>query len=326
MCSIYYMSNESTLWMTLVISLPTRHATARMRVWRSLKALGCGVLRDGVYMLPDLPGATQALQAQAQHVERSGGSAHLLKVAASDPQQHATFSALFDRTAAYAAIVVQLRELMAPRKTPGHAQRARRIAKLRRQFADVCAHDFFPGPARAQAEAALADAERALARTLSPDEPHPVAGDIKPLRRSDYSGHVWATRKRLWIDRLASAWLIRRFIDRSARFVWLERPRDCPPRAVGFDFDGAEFTHLGNRVTFEVLTASFALAADPALGRIGAIVHYLDVGGIPVAEAEGLKTILHGARNRLSDDDKLLAEAQKIFDSLYAAFTEEVPT
>ena len=130
----------------------------------------------------------------------------------------------------------------------------------------------------------------------------------------------------LWIDRLASAWLIRRFIDRSARFVWLERPRDCPPRAVGFDFDGAEFTHLGNRVTFEVLTESFALAADPALGRIGAIVHYLDVGGIPVAEADGVRTILQGARNRLSDDDKLFAEAQKIFDSLYAAFTEGTPT
>lgn len=308
--------------MTLVISLPTRNATARMRVWRSLKALGCGVLRDGVYMLPDLPGAAQALQAQAQHVERSGGSAHLIKVAASDPQQHATFTALFDRTPVYAAIVAQLRELMAPRKGTSHAQRARQLAKLRRQFADISAHDFFPGPARAQSESALADAERALARALSPDEPHPAAGDIKPLRRSDYSGRVWATRKRPWIDRLASAWLIRRFIDRSAKFVWLERPRDCPPRAVGYDFDGAEFTHIGNRVTFEVLTASFALASDAALARIGAIVHYLDTGGIPVAEAEGLKTILQGARNRLPEDHKLLAEAQKIFDNLHAALTE----
>lgn len=318
------MNYEPTSWNALVISLPTRNATARMRVWRGLKALGCGVLRDGVYLLPDVAGAAQALQEQAQQVGRSGGSAHLIKVAASDPQQQATFTALFDRTAAYAEIVKQLRELAALRKTPGHVQRARQLAKLRRRFDDVSAHDFFPGPARAQAEAALADAERTLARALSPDEPQPVAGDIKPLRRGDYSRRVWATRQRPWIDRLASAWLIKRFIDRDAKFAWLERPRDCPPRAVGFDFDGAEFTHIGTRVTFEVLTASFELDTDAALSRIGAIVHYLDAGGIPVAEADGVKAILQGARNCIANDDKLLVEAQKIFDSLYAVFTEGI--
>lgn len=316
------MARTSTQWRVLVISLPTRKATARMRVWRSLKALGCGVLRDGVYLLPDFPGAPPALQVQAQQVQRSGGTAYVINVTASDRQQQAALTALFDRTAAYAAVVAQLRELPAPRKTPGFAVRARQLGGLRRQFADIAARDFFPGPARAQAEAALADAERALARALSPDEPQPVAGHIKPLRRSEYRARLWATRKRPWIDRLASAWLIKRFIDRGARFAWLERPRDCPARAVGFDFDGAAFTHVGNRVTFEVLAASFSLAHDAALARIGAIVHYLDAGGIPVAEAQGLKTILQGARNRIASDDRLLAEAQKIFDNLYAAFTE----
>ena len=317
------MISDNTPWVALVISLPTRNATARMRVWRGLKALGCGVLRDGVYLLPDSAGATQALQAQALEVQRAGGSAHLIKVLARDAQQHATFSALFDRTAAYASIVAKLRHWLTPRKDLRNAGRARELSRLRRQFANVAAQDFFPGRARAQAEAALADAERALARALSPDEPQPATGDIKPARRGDYRGHVWATRKRPWVDRLASAWLIKRFIDPKAKFAWLERPRDCPSRAVGFDFDGAQFTHIGGRVTFEVLVAGFALEADPALARIGAIVHYLDTGGIPVAEADGLKSILQGARNRIADDDKLLAEAHKIFDNLYAAFREE---
>lgn len=320
------MSTTVTPWLVLVLSLPTRNATARMRVWRGLKALGCGVLRDGVYLLPDFPGAAPALQAQAQQVRRSGGgTAHLIKVAVSDPQQHAAFTALFDRTAAYAAIVAQLRDLSAQRRGSSHASRTREFARLRRRFADISARDFFPGPARAQVEAALADAESALARALSPDEPQPVAGTIKPLRRGDYAARVWATRKRPWVDRLASAWLIKRFIDRGARFMWLGRPRDCPPRAVGFDFDGADFTHIGNRVTFEVLAASFSLARDAALARIGAIVHYLDAGGIPAAEAEGLKTILQGARNRVTNDDRLLVEAQKIFDNLYAAFRQRGP-
>jgi hypothetical protein len=97
------------------------------------------------------------------------------------------------------------------------------------------------------------------------------------------------------VDRVASAWLIRRFIDPDARFLCLKEPQDCPPEAVGFDFDGAEFTHLGARITFEVLMASFDLDEDRALRRIGALVHYLDVGGIPVPEATGFAAILAGA-------------------------------
>ena len=122
------------------------------------------------------------------------------------------------------------------------------------------------------------------------------------------------------MDRLASAWLVKRFIDPEARFVWLDHPRDRPKRAVGFDFDGAEFTHLDNRVTFEVLLASFGLDGDPALALIGAAVHFLDVGGIPVADAKGLETLLMGAREKARDDDALLAEAMRVLDLFYSAY------
>ena len=130
-------------------------------------------------------------------------------------------------------------------------------------------------------------------------------------------------RRRLWVDRVASAWLIRRFIDRDARFQWLAKPSDCPRRALGFDFDGAAFTHVGDRVTFETLLASFGLDADAALARIGTIVHALDVGGDPVPEAKGFEAVMAGARERLSDDDALLAEMGTVLDSLYAHFQRE---
>ena len=122
---------------------------------------------------------------------------------------------------------------------------------------------------------------------------------------------------------MASAWLIRRFIDRKAKFIWLDNPKKCPKSALGFDFDGATFSHVDGRVTYEVLAASFGLESDPALRRIGAIVHCLDVGGIPVAEAAGIEALLAGLRAAAADDDKLLTEAGRVFDGLYANFQRE---
>ncbi|HVJ24890.1 MAG TPA: chromate resistance protein ChrB domain-containing protein, partial [Burkholderiales bacterium] len=114
------------------------------------------------------------------------------------------------------------------------------------------------------------------------------------------------------------AWLIKRFIDREAKFIGLARPSDCPKKAVGFDYDGAEFTHVKNRVTFEVLAATFGLDQDPALAKIGAAVHFLDVGGIPVPDATGLETMLKGAKEKARGDDALLAEAMRTLDLLYS--------
>ena len=131
---------------------------------------------------------------------------------------------------------------------------------------------------------------------------------------------MWATREHLWIDRVASAWLIRRFIDPQARFTWLKRIKDCPKKALGFDFDGAEFTHADSKVTFEVLVASFGLEHDEGLARMGALVHYLDIGGIPVAEAPGFASIMAGARTLYADDDLLLKWMTPTLDSLYAAY------
>ena len=125
----------------------------------------------------------------------------------------------------------------------------------------------------------------------------------------------------MWIDRVCSAWLIRRFIDRQARFVWLKRIQDKPKRAIGFDFDGATFTHVDSKVTFEVLLASFGLDADPAFARLGALVHFLDVGGIPVPEAAGFAAIVSGTRMLQPDDDALLRQVSPVLDGLYESYS-----
>ena len=157
---------------------------------------------------------------------------------------------------------------------------------------------------------------------LSPDEPTPRATPIAQLDASHYQGRLWATRQRPWVDRLASAWLIRRFIDANAAFLWLETPADCPAEALGFDFDGAKFSHGGERVTFETLLMSFGLEANPALARMARIIHYLDIGGLPVAEAAGLETLLTGMRASITDDDALLIAASATFDYLHSALKE----
>ncbi|MGH6629535.1 MAG: chromate resistance protein ChrB domain-containing protein [Burkholderiales bacterium] len=157
----------------------------------------------------------------------------------------------------------------------------------------------------------------------SAGEPHSAEGKVRRLDPAKFRHRTWATRKDLWVDRLACAWLIRRFIDGKAKFAWIDRPRDRPKGSVGFDFDGAEFTHIESRVTFEVLLASFGLDGDPALVSIGHAVHFLDIGGIPVADAKGLETMLRGIKAKTRGDDETVPEANKVFDLFYAAYAQK---
>lgn len=307
-------------WALLIMSLPTQHATARMRIWRALKALGCGVLRDGVYLLPNSVQLLHTLEAQAGDIIASGGSAHLLVIDAADPEQQDAFERLFDRSDEYAQMIEVIQQLSRELQADGLAASQRRVARLRKEFGQLAAIDFFPGEAQRQTVMALDELEQALLARTSPDEPHAVQRSIPRLNRKDYQARIWATRQRPWIDRLASAWLIRRFIDPAARIVWLARPADCPPDALGFDFDGATFTHVGAKVTFQVLLSSFGLMGEPALERLGGLVHFLDVGGIPVAEAPGLASLIRGMQHQFEDDHQLLTEAEKIFDSIYLDF------
>jgi hypothetical protein len=309
-------------WCLLVVSLPTEAATARMRIWRALKALGCAALRDGAWLLPGSAERAQALQALADECIREGGNAWLMAVQPRGADEEAAYRALFDRTDDYAALRKTWKEVNRTLATLPPADVARLSRRLQREVEALRAIDFFPGDAAAEAHAAWTELAKRIERMLSPDEPHDAPGGVPRLDPAAYQGRIWATRRRLWVDRVASAWLIRRFIDRDARFRWLARPADCPKSALGFDFDGAAFTHVGDRVTFQTLLASFGLEHDPALARVGALVHHLDVGGEPVPEAAGFEAVMAGARERLDDDDALLAEMSGVLDSLYAHFAK----
>lgn len=312
-----------TDWLLLVVSLPTQSSTARMRIWRGLKALGCVALRDGAYLLPAQSGGKEALRELGDDCIREGGVAWLMSVQPLTEDAEATYQQLFDRSEEYATLRAAWKD--ANRQLPGlsEAELSRQQRKLQRDYEALRMIDFFPGEAAVEAEAAWADLNKRIEQLLSPGEPHDTEGAIPRLDPERYRARTWATRRRLWVDRVASAWLIRRFIDPEARFKWLARPSDCPKNALGFDFDGAAFTHVGERVTFETLMESFGLDEDPALQRLAAMVHQLDIGGEPVPEAVGFEAVLAGARERLDNDDELLAEMGAVLDSLYAHFERQ---
>lgn len=313
----------TTSWLLLILSLPTQSATARMRIWRALKAQGCAALRDGAYLLPASPEHEAALRELAEECLREGGSAWVMVATPTTPDDAQAYPPLFDRTEAYVALVKSWKESATTLANLGPAELTRLQKRLRRDYDALRAIDFFPGEAGVEAEAAWADVNSRLERLLSPGEPQETDGRVPRLDPGEYQGRLWATRRRLWVDRVASAWLIRRFIDRDARFQWLARPSDCPRKALGFDFDDATFTHVGECVTFEVLMASFGLGQDPALARLGTMVHSLDVGGESVPEAVGFEAMLAGARERLPDDDTLLVEIGAVLDSLYTHFQRD---
>ena len=309
------------MWSALFLTLPTQPNAVRLRVWRSLKSLGCACLRDGVYLLPE---AKSTLFGPVAHeVQSHGGQASVLALSARDETQRTDIQVLFDRSEAYAAWRADAQALWAALPSLQETEARRRWRGLAESLQVLRQIDYYPGASAEQAQAELDALRQALDARFSRGEPLALAPDgIPRLDARKFQGKRWATRARPWVDRLACAWLIRRFIDLEARFVWLADPAGetpAPRGALGFDYDGARFTHVGSRVSFEVLAVSFGLDADLRLQRIARAVHFLDIGGIPVPEAAGLEAVLSGLREVHADDDQLTLAAATVFDALYAA-------
>ena len=302
----------------LVLSLPTRNSTLRMRLWRALKETGSGVLRDGVYVVPT--GKAPLAQLESD-IKSNGGFAMTVELKPRTAEQLLDIQKLFDRSADYQDLMAKI---AAAKNTLGRfgARRAHTgIRRLERSLEKLSQIDFFAGEAKTRAAAALAALQAAYRAMYAGGEPRFSQRHLRQADHKLYQRRVWATRKSPWVDRLASAWLIKRFIDREARFAWIARPSDCPKKAIGYDFDGAQFTHVKNLVTFEVLAATFGLDKDPALATIAAAVHFLDVGGAPAPEAKGLEAMLKGAREKAKSDDALLSEAMRMLDLFYSGLT-----
>lgn len=304
------------MWSILIVTLPTQPNAVRLRIWRALKALGCAALRDGAYLLPMDQAAH--LEALAQEVTEHGGTASVLALSPRDEQQRMEILAQFDRSESYAAWHESLRSALLELATLPEVEARKRVRGAADALEAIRRIDYYPGPALPQAQAVLAVWREELDARFSKDEPRATEGSVRQLNATQFQGKRWATRARPWVDRLACAWLIRRFIDQKAQFVWLADVAKVPKSLIGFDYDGARFTHVGKRVSFEVLMASFNLEQDPRLQPIAQAVHYLDAGGMPAALATGLEAILSGLREMHADDDALLAAAAAVFDALYA--------
>ena len=309
-----------TRWLILTATLPTQPSGLRVRVWRALRATGAGTLREGVYVLPEHAPNARALQELEHTIAQAGAEAHLLVVPSRDEVQEQAFRALFDRSDQYAEFLQSVKELRARIRRSAEADLRKALRALEAQLEALQSSDFFPGPGGEKAAGALAALRREVELHLAPDEPEPTAAAITPRAIAEHQGRTWATRRRPWVDRLGTAWLIQRFIDRRPSFTWLADPKRCPKSALGYDFDGATFTHVGEKVTFEVVAESFGLLGDPALQRVAALVHCIDVGGIPVDEAPGFELLVRGLQALHKDDDALLAAALPAFDACYAAF------
>ncbi len=296
-----------------------------MRLWRALNALGCMSLGDGAYLLPDFADHAALLSSLAEQTNLDGGKAWVVSLITRSSLDQIAFQNLFDRNPDYEAIVAAMKSARKEFTSQSLPDLAKQIKRLGKEFNTIERIDFFPNQASSTARAAWADFQEAANAMLSPDEPHSLQRQIPLLEAQDYQGRTWATRHHLWVDRVASAWLILRFIDRNATFIWLDSPANCPPDALGFDFDGAAFTHVGDKVTFEVLMTSFKLGGDAGLVKIASLVHSLDVGGPSSPEAAGFEAILAGAKTRLSDDDALLDNIGAVLDSLYSHYRTGLP-
>jgi len=311
------------MFLALLTSLPTGNSALRMRVWRALKGSGCGVLRDGVYLLPAETPRSAALAEAELEVKAAGGFAMTVELNLKTSAQLEHVRRLFDRGEEYASLLARIGAARVAMKRLGKRKTDTLVQRLQRSFEELAEVDFYPGQALLQAKDAMSGLEGEARRLYAGGEPHPSNRKLRRLDPAKFRNRTWATRKDLWVDRLACIWLVRRFIDRNARFAWIDRPRDRPKASVGFDFDGAEFTHAGSRVTFEVLIGSFGLDGDPALASIGHAVHFLDIGGIPAADAKGLETMLRGIKAKAGSDDETALEAAKVFDLFYLAYAQK---
>lgn len=316
LCDICFMS---TNWLILTATLPTTPSGLRVRVWRTLKATGAGTLREGVYLLPEhAPSATTLWQLE-RTIAESGADAHMLVLNARNASQEQAFRALFDRSELYADFLQSAKEARARIRKSTVADLHKTLRVLEAQLKALQVNDFFPGNGSQKAADALAALRRQIELHVSPDEPGASNAVIPPRSVSEYQGRTWATRKRPWVDRLGTAWLIQRFIDKRPTFTWLADAKKCPKKALGYDFDGATFTHVGEKVTFETVAESFGLLQDAAVQRLASLVHYIDIGGVPVDEAPGFEMLIRGLQARHTSDDELLAAAIPAFDACYAA-------
>lgn len=315
-------------WLLVFYSVPSHPVSNRMKIWRKLAKAGAVQLKGAVYILPATEENEEFLQWLIGEVKAMGGDGAFVRTAEVKTMDEADIHELFIQQSEQEykglekGIDVLERKIQSIRKgsrEAGAGTLADELAKLLRSFEDISNRDFFSSPAGVAVKKRIQTIETEL-RMKAGKTDIKETGPIRMRRTSDYHGRTWATRKNPFVDRMASAWLIKRFIDPAARFVFIEERElgRLPEKAVAFDMRGAEFTHVGELCTFEVLVRSFGIR-NKAVKAIAGIVHDLDVKdekyGKP--EAAGVEEILSGIRKTAQGDADALERGMAVFEMLY---------
>jgi len=299
----------ATAWLLLLFSLPTNCNTERVAVWRRLKKMGAVQIKTSTYLLPDEPAQYEQFQWLAQQIRDYGGDSTLVRAQEIEGLTKEKVIAMFNDARAndYAELRKSLQGFIGRRKKMDAETAAAELERLTRQFREIRQVDFFDSPRGHDVAMLLRRAEgRSRARKL------------EVLDAKQYQGKTWLTRPRPEIDRVGSAWLISKFIDRKPRFVFAPSA-DAVPNAIPFDMLDVEFSHHGNCCTFETLIRRFAIS-DKSIAKIGGMIHDadLDDARFQRVEAVGIDRVLKGWAKQELPDEEILRRGFECFDALYA--------
>ena len=300
---------RATSWLLLLYSLPSGQKTERVAIWRRLKKMGAVQIKTSTYLLPDETAQYEQFQWLAQQIRDYGGDSTLVRANEIEGLTRENVVAMFNNARAkdYAELRKSLQGFIARRKRVDAEEAATELERVTRQFREIRAVDFFDSP-RGHDVAML------LQRAEGPKR----ARQLEKLDVKHYQGKTWLTRPRPEIDRVGSAWLISKFIDRKPKFVFAPKA-DAVPDAIPFDMLDAQFSHHGNYCTFETLTKRFAIS-DKSVAKIGEMIHDadLDDARFQRVEAVGIDRVLKGWAKEGLPDEEILRRGFECFDALYS--------
>lgn len=314
-------------WLLLIHQIPAKPAYFRAKIWRRLQQLGAVAIKQSVYAMPRQEQTLEDLTWIVKEIADGGGEATMIEArflaGLSDQQVIGLFHAA--RGSDYEKILTEAKALREEWRCQtgesaddGLLGSRGRLEKLRKQFAEVMRIDFFKAPEQLQVATTLHDLEATLIEHRATDQPAPKKdGGIAGL-----SGKTWVTRKNVYVDRIACAWLVRRYADPEARFKFVDSGRYSPGQdEIRFDMAEAEYTHVMDKCSFEVMVARFGLT-DPALIQISKIIHDIDlkesVFGLP--ETAGVQALFDGITATTNDDLQRIDRASAVLDSLLAFY------
>jgi hypothetical protein len=306
-------------WLLLSYQLPLKPAYLRVKAWRRLQVLGAIHFQNAMYLLPNRPALAEELQSLIRDIERSGGHGAVFQAGPTQGLTDAGLRDLFDaaRHQEYEALAKELRSLVqiAKRKKKPNEEPAVRLRKARQRYDDIGRRDFFRSAGRETVAHLVGELEHSLITRPSGTGPRRPAS-------SDLTGKVWVTRQDVHIDRIACSWLIKRFIDPKARFKFVaDKKYAGGPGELRFDMFNGEFTHEGDKCSFEVLLLRAGIV-DSALAAIAEIVHDIDIndGKFGRPETQGIAHMIDGICLTQKDDEGRIRQASTSLDGVYEKF------